>query len=236
VRVEKFIRLLPWYDAVPIESIAMATIKAVLFDYGRVLSGPPDPAAREEMKQILGVDEERFRAIYWKHRDDYDRGTLNSVAYWEQVARDLHQPLDAKKLSALVAADNAVWTQPNQAMIDWAAALQRAGIQTGVLSNVGDAMEAGIVARFPWLAKFNHRTFSHRLGMAKPDAAIYRHAAEGLGVAADEILFVDDLAENIAAARAAGMNAIQYTSHEEFEAAMRAAGWGELLTPAAVTA
>jgi putative hydrolase of the HAD superfamily len=38
----------------------MATIKAVLFDYGRVLSGPPDPAAREEMKQILGVDEERF--------------------------------------------------------------------------------------------------------------------------------------------------------------------------------
>jgi FMN phosphatase YigB (HAD superfamily) len=89
-------------------------------------------------------------------------------------------------------------------MIDWAAALQRAGIQTGVLSNVGDAMEAGIVARFPWLAKFNHRTFSHRLGMAKPDAAIYRHAAEGLGVAADEILFVDDLEENVAAARAAG--------------------------------
>jgi putative hydrolase of the HAD superfamily len=209
----------------------MENIHAVLFDYGLVLSGPPDPAAREEMKQILGVDEERFRAIYWRHRDDYDRGTLNSVAYWERVAHDLHRPLDAKKLSALIAADNAHWTQPNQAMIDWAAALQSAGIKTGILSNIGDAMEAGIVARFPWIADFTHRTFSHRLGIAKPDAAIYQHAAEGLGVPTGEILFVDDREENVAAARAAGMHAIQYIDHADFLQQMQAAGFSGLIAP-----
>jgi len=209
----------------------MENIRAVLFDYGLVLSGPPDPAAREEMKQILGVDEERFRAIYWRHRDDYDRGTLNSVAYWERVAHDLHRPLDAKKLSALIAADNAHWTQPNQAMIDWAAALQSAGIKTGILSNIGDAMEAGIVARFPWIADFTHRTFSHRLGIAKPDAAIYQHSAEGLGVPTGEILFVDDREENVAAARAAGMHAIQYIDHADFLQQMQAAGFSGLIAP-----
>ena len=209
----------------------MENIHAVLFDYGLVLSGPPDPAAREEMKQILGVDEERFRAIYWRHRDDYDRGTLNSVAYWERVAHDLHRPLDAKKLSALIAADNAHWTQPNQAMIDWAAALQSAGIKTGILSNIGDAMEAGIVARFPWIADFTHRTFSHRLGIAKPDAAIYQHSAEGLGVPTGEILFVDDREENVAAARAAGMHAIQYIDHADFLQQMQAAGFSGLIAP-----
>ena len=209
----------------------MENIRSVLFDYGLVLSGPPDPAAREEMKQILGVDEERFRAIYWRHRDDYDRGTLNSVAYWERVAHDLHRPLDAKKLSALIAADNAHWTQPNQAMIDWAAALQSAGIKTGILSNIGDAMEAGIVARFPWIADFTHRTFSHRLGLAKPDAAIYQHAAEGLGVPTGEILFVDDREENVAAARAAGMHAIQYIDHADFLQQMQAAGFSGLIAP-----
>jgi putative hydrolase of the HAD superfamily len=209
----------------------MENIRAVLFDYGLVLSGPPDPAAREEMKQILGVDEERFRAIYWRHRDDYDRGTLNSVAYWERVAHDLHRPLDAKKLSALIAADNAHWTQPNQAMIDWAAALQSAGIKTGILSNIGDAMEAGIVARFPWIADFTHRTFSHRLGIAKPDAAIYQHAAEGLGVPTGEILFIDDREENIMAARAAGMHAIQYIDHADFRQQMQAAEFSGLIAP-----
>jgi putative hydrolase of the HAD superfamily len=213
--------------------MSMTKINAVLFDYGMVLSGPPDPAAREEMRRILNVDEEPFRAIYWKHRDDYDRGTLNSVAYWEHVAHDLHRTLDARQLSALIGADSALWSQPNQAMIEWAAALQRAGIKTGILSNIGDAMEAGIMARFPWLAEFHHKTFSHRLGMAKPDAAIYRHAAEGLGVPPAEILFVDDREENIAAAQAAGMNAIQYRDHAAFEQAMRAEGYASLLTPQA---
>jgi len=191
-------------------------ISAVLFDYGMVLSGPPDPTARIDMERILGVDEQTFQAAYWEHRDAYDRGTLSGLTYWESVARDCNKPLDAVELDALIDADNALWTQPNHRMIDWATGLQRAGIKTGILSNIGDAMEAGIRERFPWLNEFAHTTFSHRLGIAKPNPAIYRHAAEGLQVPIGEILFVDDKEENILAARAAGMVAVQYSSHEGF--------------------
>jgi putative hydrolase of the HAD superfamily len=191
-------------------------IRAVLFDYGMVLSGPPDPAAWLEMKRILDVDGIPFDELYWKHRDDYDRGILTGVAYWEHVARDLGRELSAAQLDELLAADTRLWSQPNDPMIEWAASLQRAGIKTGILSNLGDAMEAGILARFPWLAEFTHRTFSHRLGMAKPDAAIYRRAADGLETPVAEILFVDDREENIAAAKAAGMQGIRYVSHEQF--------------------
>ncbi len=208
-------------------------ISAVLFDYGMVLSGPPDPAARREMENVLGVDEEKFQAAYWKHRDSYDRGTLGGLTYWSSVAHELRRSLDAASLDALIDADNALWTQPNHAMIEWAASLQRAGVKTGILSNIGDAMEAGIRARFPWLEEFSHHTFSHRLGIAKPDHAIYQHAVEGLGVPADEILFVDDKEENIEAARAVGMIAVQYSSHDAFVDEMRRLGLGGLLTPAA---
>jgi putative hydrolase of the HAD superfamily len=211
----------------------MSKIKAVLFDYGMVLSGPPDPTAREEMMRVLGVDEDRFRELYWKHRDAYDRGTLSGIAYWEKVAQELHRPLSANGLNELLEADNALWTRPNQPMIDWAAALQQAGIKTGILSNIGDAMEAGIRARFPWLDEFAHHTFSHRLGIAKPDLAIYRHAAEGLGVAPGSVLFIDDREENIAAAQEAGMVALQYSTHEHFLEQMRELGISDLLTPQA---
>jgi putative hydrolase of the HAD superfamily len=204
-------------------------ISAVLFDYGMVLSGPPDQHARQHMERIFGVDEETFRKAYWKYRDAYDRGTLVGLSYWNCVAHDLSQTLDSASLSALIDADNALWTQPNLPMIDWASSLQRAGIKTGILSNIGDAMEAGIRARFPWLAEFAHHTFSHRLGIAKPDEAIYRHAAEGLGVPVGEILFVDDREENILAARAAGMTAVQYTGHAAFMDEMQRLGLGELL-------
>lgn len=211
-------------------------VEAVLFDYGMVLSGPPDPAARLEMQRVLGVDEAAFQAVYWRHRDAYDRGAIGGVAYWESVARDLHCSLSAVDLDALIRADNRLWTQPNEPMVEWAASLQEGGIKTGILSNLGDAMEAGIFARFPWLTKFAHHTFSHRLGMAKPDVAIYRHAADGLGVTPNQILFIDDKDENIAAARAAGMIAVQYSGQNAFVQEMQHLGLAWLLTPATTLA
>jgi putative hydrolase of the HAD superfamily len=210
----------------------MTNIKAVLFDYGMVLSGPPDPTAREDMMRVLHVDEEAFQSIYWKHRDDYDRGTLSGIAYWEHVARDLHHPLTAPELNTLIQADTDLWGQPNLPMIRWAEQLHRAQIPTGILSNLGDAMEAGIRARFPWLEGFAHHTFSHRLGIAKPDPAIYNHAAEGLGFLPAEILFIDDREENIAAARAAGMPAIQYSTHPAFVAELQKLDAESLPSPA----
>jgi putative hydrolase of the HAD superfamily len=203
---------------------AVPDIHAVLFDYGLVLSGPPDPHAWERMKSLLGADEAGFQIAYWRHRDAYDRGALVAAAYWAAVANDLHCSLDPLTLAALNEADVALWTRPNQDMIAWAAELQRAGYKTGILSNIGDAMEAGILARFDWLQAFHHHTFSHRLHIAKPDLAIYRHAAEGLGEDPSHILFVDDREDNILAAREAGMVAIQYQDHAEFTMAMRAAG------------
>jgi putative hydrolase of the HAD superfamily len=209
----------------------MTNVEAVLFDYGMVLSGPPDPAARLAMERLLGVDAASFHASYWRHRDAYDRGVLSGRTYWSKVAGDLHSAIDAGVVDALMEADTDLWTQPNLPMIQWAAALQRAGIKTGILSNIGDAMEAGIRGRFPWLADFTHFSFSHRLDMAKPDAAIYRHAAEGLACRPERILFIDDREENIVAARAVGMIGIQYSSHGAFLEEMRSLGLGAMLEP-----
>jgi putative hydrolase of the HAD superfamily len=208
---------------------AMTSIQAVLFDYGMVLSGPPDPAARAEMERMLAVDGESFHAAYWRFRDAYDRGALSGEAYWRKVAEELGRTLDAEQMAGLMAADTALWTQPNAPMIAWAARLQQAGVKTGILSNLGDAMEAGIRGRFPWLEAFAHHTFSHRLGIAKPDPAIYAHAAEGLGVPVEAILFIDDREENIAAAKAAGMAGVLYGGHGAFPEQMRGLGLGDLL-------
>jgi putative hydrolase of the HAD superfamily len=49
--------------------------------------------------------------------------------------------------------------------------------------------------------------FSAEIGLAKPDPAYFAHIVADLGIAADELLFVDDGRENVAAARAAGLGA-----------------------------
>lgn len=199
-------------------------IRAVLFDYGLVLSGPPDPAAWKRLRAVFEVEDKPLYDAYWRYRHDYDRGELNAPSYWGSVARDLGKELTLDQLRALVDADTDLWTQPNEEMIAWAMTLPGRGLKRGVLSNIGDAMEDGVLDRCPWLNEFDHHTFSHRLLMAKPEPAIYLYAAQGLGMAPGQILFVDDREENVAAARAIGMQAIQYKSHEDFLEQLKALG------------
>jgi putative hydrolase of the HAD superfamily len=91
-------------------------------------------------------------------------------------------------------------------------------------------MAAGLLAKHgDWVNKFDHHTWSYALKLAKPEPAIYHHAVEGLGTPPDQILFIDDRADNIEAALAAGMQAIQYTDHSTFEREMQARGLTSLL-------
>jgi putative hydrolase of the HAD superfamily len=203
-------------------------IEAVLFDYGLVLTGPPDPAAWARMLENTGLSDEQFAAAYWAPRHAYDRGTHTGTEYWREVGRLARVELDAVQVAGLIAADTALWTQVNQPMVDWALRLQKAGTKTGILSNLGDAMTAGVLGKMTWLAEFDHRVFSHTLKLAKPEVAIYGHAAEGLGVAPEWILFVDDRADNCEGGRAAGMQVIRYGKHDEFVREMDERGWGEL--------
>ena len=209
----------------------MPPIHAVLFDYGLVLSGPPDPTAWARMRSITGLSEDLLHRGYWAHRHAYDRGELSGVRFWQTVGHDGNLLLTPTQIEFLLAADIDLWGQVNQPMLEWAQSLQRAGIPTGILSNMGDAMETGLLARYPWIQDFGHHTWSHRLNLAKPEAAIYHHAAQGMNTPAPNILFVDDRIDNIHAAHAVGMQAIQYLSHQTFLAEMETRYLTYLLNP-----
>lgn len=87
------------------------------------------------------------------------------------------------------------------------------GVATACLSNtnhhhwriMNDAAES---AHFP-LHRLTYQFASHLVRARKPDAAIYEHLERQTGIAPAAILFFDDLAENVAAARARGWNAVQ---------------------------
>jgi putative hydrolase of the HAD superfamily len=114
-------------------------------------------------------------------------------------------------------------------MLAWARSLQQARIPTGILSNMPGPMETGLRSRYPWIDEFTHNTWSHAVNLAKPEPAIYLHAAEGLRTAPENILFLDDRTENIEAALAIGMQAIHYTTHAAFVNEMHARNLDHLL-------
>lgn len=83
-------------------------------------------------------------------------------------------------------------------------ALRARGIPTFILSNFGADNFPETEAQFPFLREFDRRYISGRMGMRKPDPAIYRAVEQDSGLAPQALLFADDRDENIAAAQARG--------------------------------
>jgi 2-haloacid dehalogenase len=65
---------------------------------------------------------------------------------------------------------------------------------------------------FPVLSCFKDVIVSSLAGVCKPDRAIFDLALRRFGVAAQDCLFIDDVAANVEGARAAGIAAVQFTS------------------------
>ena len=203
--------------------------RAVIFDYGMVLTGQPDAAAHEAMVRISGLSNDRFEHYYWADRHAYDEGKLNGITYWQKFATDAGLALSAAQIDELCRQDACMWTTQNPAMLAWQCNLKAAGIRTAILSNMGDSVLENIKREFLWIENFDVLVWSYQLHMAKPDPAIYQHTLKGLGTRPEETLFIDDKRVNIDAAQALGMKGFEFTTVERLRSDLAAAGFNSQL-------
>ena len=70
---------------------------------------------------------------------------------------------------------------------------------------------------YPVFQEFDGIVVSGEEHLLKPDATIYKCLLERYDLQAEELLFVDDNADNVAGARNVGMKAIRFTSAVELE-------------------
>jgi putative hydrolase of the HAD superfamily len=188
-------------------------LRAVVFDYGMVLTGPQDPESHAALLRKTGLSMDRFETLYWADRHAYDEGKLTGLEFWQKLLRiaglgDASGAL-AQELNDL---DARMWTTQNLEMLAWQAELKHRGLLTGILSNMGDNVHANMVKEFAWLSRFDVLVWSYELKVAKPDPAIYLHVLEQLGTKPEETLFLDDKLINIEAAQALGIQAIQFST------------------------
>ena len=92
------------------------------------------------------------------------------------------------------------------------------------LSNTNVIHFAMVKEAYPLLRHFHGYVLSYEVGAAKPEAKIYREAIARAQCDPGECFFIDDLAVNVEAARAHGMEAVQFVSQEQLERELRARG------------
>lgn len=199
-------------------------LRAVVFDYGMVLTGPQEPEAYAKLLELTGLPRDRFEQLYWADRHAYDEGKLSGLAFWQKLLRDAGIAARPGLAEELNLWDARMWTTQNPRVLDWQLALKQGGFKTAILSNMGDNVLANIESTFDWLPRFDVLVWSYQLGIAKPDPAIYRHTLRGLGVEAGEALFIDDRPVNIEAARALGMQGVLFSTVDHLRTDLIAEG------------
>jgi putative hydrolase of the HAD superfamily len=197
-------------------------VRALILDYGGVLTLPQDAASVERMIEHLRVDGGLFRHVYRQHRPAFDRGAVTGEQYWRGVVEGCGLDPAGVDLDYLIARDVESWTQLNQTMVCFVADVRPRVQRLAIISNMTRNTLVSMRKQFGWLSLFDACVFSCEIGSNKPGQEIYKVCLCRLGLPACECLFVDDSAENVRGAREVGMQAIQFESAEQFLAELAA--------------
>ncbi len=203
-------------------------ISAVIFDYGLVLARCPTMEEFGLMAKMFSVPYERFYELWENSRNPYDRGDITAEEYWYRLAAETNTVLDSEGVETLRKIEVEIWVHLDTQMLAWTEKLQAAGVKTAVLSNMPLDLADYVRKNFRWLDHFAFKTLSAEVRSIKPEPAIYEHTLRGLGIAAEQALFIDDRKRNIEAARKLGIHGILYQSLPQLKAELVKIGFGVL--------
>ena len=191
-------------------------IKALILDYGGVISKPQRSKNVDNILRALNVDRDAFREIYLRERAHYDSGQISGEKYWRNIL--LHFNLNPEDLDIdfLIREDVKSWTKVNPSMVAFIQDSRPKIQKLAIMSNMTEDSLRFIKTHFQWLELFDVLVFSFELGVNKPDRRLYQDCLQKLAVSANECLFVDDSVENVIAAVLVGMKAIHFSTYRKF--------------------
>jgi putative hydrolase of the HAD superfamily len=197
-------------------------IKAVLFDMDGVIRHW-DAAGARAGEQAAGLPEGAIERVAYTIPEFWQTqvGTVTARQWADAVGRAL---VAVYGPGAAIAADIyfAHAGTVDREMVALVAAV-RDQATVALLSNATDQLREHL-AHHDLMDAFDVVFSSAEIGVAKPDVAIYRHAAEVLGVTPEECFFTDDRPENVEGARTAGMHAEVFTSRATLVEHLRGLG------------
>jgi putative hydrolase of the HAD superfamily len=184
------------------------TIRAVVFDIGGVLEYADDESWLTSWSADLNLTPDELSARLGRV-DPHGQITIGewTEAQYVQRYRDVlgFPEEDTERFV------ETMWDwycgELDQQMFEFAANL-RPAYRTAILSNSADGARREEQARYGFEQLVDEIVYSHEVGLAKPDSRIYDLTCRRLGVQPEEVAFLDDVPENVEAARAVGWHAL----------------------------
>lgn len=153
---------------------------------------------------------------------EFDRGTLEVTELVRRIAartglrrQDVRAVVDAVPREL----------QPIPQTVALLHRLQRAGRRLHFLSNMPRSYADHLEREHAFIGCFESGVFSSRVQQIKPEPEIYATAARRFQADPAQLVFIDDVLDNVLAAQQAGWHAVHFVDALHCEAQMRARGW-----------
>jgi putative hydrolase of the HAD superfamily len=198
-------------------------IKAILWDFGGVLTTSPFEAfARFEKERKLPVD--FIRRINSTNPNSnawakFERSEVTMEEFdklFEEESAAQGHAIPGTEIIKLLAGD----VRPNMvnALKICAEEYNCTCLTNNVAAGKGPGMTRDAAAQAEVekvMALFRQVIESSKIGLRKPDPRIYEYACEQMGVAPDEVVYLDDLGINLKPAAGMGMQTIKVVSEAQ---------------------
>ncbi|MBN1654149.1 MAG: HAD family phosphatase [Deltaproteobacteria bacterium] len=195
-------------------------IKAVFFDLGNVLLGFDWKRTYSGiLEKSLLSPEELGKRFYRTRYIQYELNQISTDEFFSELKELLQYEGTTEKLRDIVQ-DIFFPLEKNIAL----AKSLSCDYRLGIISNTNQVHADFFEAQYDFLDLFKVRIYSHQAGVRKPDREIYDLALSLMRVAPEESIFIDDMKENVEAARELGWNTIHYKNDTDLERELSSMG------------
>lgn len=180
-------------------------MRFILFDIGNVLVRYDHQRTMAALADLYHADPVQLSTFYSQIGRQFGVGEITPT----QVVDMLNSRYNVTRSLEEYTEAFCTGLMRDDAALAYAVALQvEDELAVGAISNTNALHVAWLDDRAPELNEFELVIMSNEVGLCKPDPEIYELAMEILNASPAQILYVDDLAENVEAARQLGMSAI----------------------------
>jgi putative hydrolase of the HAD superfamily len=198
-------------------------LPVILFDVGGVLlTNGWDHGERAEAVAHFALDGAEFERLHGPAYDAWERGTIDVASYMDQTVFTQPRSFTQEEFYQFLISGSKLLADSALGILSELAASGK--YLLGALNNEAREPNEFRFEHFGLNRYLEFRLSSCYVGLRKPEPAIYLRALDLLNRDADEVIFIDDRAENAAAAHAVGMDAIQFLGAENLRSELKKRG------------
>ncbi len=197
----------------------MSQIKTILFDLGNVIAYIDFGAFWRD----LGFRPEEmapFTDGYTSFTQQYETGLISTERYLNELHAVFNHQFTTERLAQ---AFSCIIRNPVEGIADIIQEVSQTH-QTALVSNTNEIHFSYTRRKVPILTSLQKHYLSYQLHVMKPARGFYDAIIQDQKIFPSKMLFIDDIAENVKAAKSAGMQAVKFEGTEQLKTSLKTLG------------